>query len=393
MTQRPGSSSSEPKVITEGRAKIILPSGGALRKARPFYNPRMSLNRDLAILFLSAYFPASRHSRICDPMTGSGVRAVRYVLEAPNVSSVLAADVDPEAVEAAMLTVRRNRLEEKIRVIASDANLLLLNHSLEQFDLIDLDPFGSPAPFFESTLRATINGGVVAATATDMAPLTGARKQACLRKYGACAIRTEFEKEMAVRILAGCLARIAAMLQLGASVVFSYAFDHYVRIQVAIAKGRAAANASIKSLGFLEYCPICLRRDSRKALDSFRMTCEDCGSKTEASGPIWLGELWGGRMAHDMLERTPALECSRLPEVQGLLMRIEDETKAPPFHYRTDALARTLKIKPPGRDAILQALRDEGYRASRTHFSPIGFRTDASSREIGSVMKSLPQKP
>ena len=81
----------------------------------------MSLNRDLAILFTISHFPKDRLLQLCDPMAGSGVRAVRYALEAPNVASVVAADRLPDAAELARETVRLNNVEDKVFVIEADA--------------------------------------------------------------------------------------------------------------------------------------------------------------------------------------------------------------------------------------------------------------------------------
>lgn len=168
------------KRVVEGKVTVVLPAKRLTRRTGVFYNQRMDLNRDLAILFASSHFPTWMRIRVCDPMTGSGVRAARYVLESSNVASVLAADKDPDTVEAARRTIQLNGVDAKVSVLERDANLLLTEHSENRFDLVDLDPFGSPAPFFESALRATNDGGVVAATATDMGPLTGARAASML---------------------------------------------------------------------------------------------------------------------------------------------------------------------------------------------------------------------
>jgi tRNA (guanine26-N2/guanine27-N2)-dimethyltransferase len=375
----------------EGKARLVLPiqEEGA---PRVFYNPKMNLNRDIAILFTSSYFPSSRQLRLCDPMTASGVRAVRYVLETPNVLSVLAADNDLYTVEVAKATARINRLTENISVVESDANRLLSNHTRERFDLIDLDPFGSPAPFFENALRATSDGGVLAATATDMGPLTGARASACMRKYGVRPIRSEFGKEMAVRILAACLCVIAGRLELGIEIPFSHASDHYARIYATVRKGRSSANLSAEFLGFLEYCPECLRRSAHRRLESIRSSCQDCGNKTRIGGPIWLGPIWNRDTVQAMIERTPALQSSRLSEIQNILTSISEENTGPAFHYATDAFSRRLGLKPPSLRQVLNALKDGGFEATRTHFKATGFRTNAPSQDIKSILYRLTKK-
>ncbi len=352
----------------------------------------MSLNRDLAVLFSASHFPTWRQLRLCDPMTGSGVRAARYVLETTNVANVVAADRDLKAVEAARRTIRLNGLDGKITVIESDANLLLLGHLQDRFDLVDLDPFGSPVPFFESALRATAEGGIIAATATDMGPLTGARPAACLRKYAARAIRTEFEKEIAVRILAGCMVSIAGRLDLGVKIVFAHASDHYGRVYASLTKGKTSANQSTKLLGFLQYCPNCLMRDSANSLESIHKVCRSCGSQVNTGGPIWLGSLWDSDTVQMMMKRTPTLASSRLSEIQITLSRIAEELAVRAFYYRTDTFARTLRMKPPGIVQVLEALRIAGHQASRTHFHPNGFRTTAQIEEITSLLRTLSKK-
>jgi tRNA (guanine26-N2/guanine27-N2)-dimethyltransferase len=371
----------------EGKVRLRLTERTEAPEQVVFYNSKMNLNRDIAILFSQSHF--SRKIRVCDPMTGSGIRAARYVVESPNVYFVVAADTDGNAVEAAKQTAQINGVDDKISILESDANLVLLGSTQERFDLVDLDPFGSPAPFFESAARATIDGGVIAATATDMGPLTGARAAACVRKYGIRPVRAEFEKEMAIRTLAACLATIAGRLELGVEIVFSHASDHYARIYAAIRKGRAFANQSAKMMGFIVYCPECLNRTSHYSLESINTRCEYCGASTRIGGPIWLGSIWDAQTVRGMIQHTPSLESSRMSEVQNLLTLIDEEKSAPPFHYRTDLFAHTLKTKPPPMGQFLDAVREKGYESTRTHFHPNGFRTDAKTSEIASLIQSL----
>ena len=375
--------------VEEGKARVRF----SPQTARVFYNPKMSLNRDLAVLFASSYFPNSLELRVCDPTTASGVRAARYALEVPNVAKVIAADRHPDAVELASQTVLLNGLEGRVSVVASDANLLLLNHVNERFNIVDLDPFGSPAPFFESSLRATTDGGILAATATDMGPLSGARAAACVRKYGVRSVRTEFEKEMAVRILAGCLVTIAGRLELGISIKFSHATDHYARLYAFVTKGRKAANESSAKLGFIQYCPTCLARQATYSLDSITINCEFCSGKTRIGGPIWLGSLWDSSTVESMIQHTPTLRSSRLSEIQKALACIKEETDSPPFYYTTGVVAKITKAKPVSLNRVLNILKQEGFIASRTHFNPTGFHTNAPANEIARLLRDTWNKP
>jgi len=374
--------------VVEGRARVQFTS----RSSNVFYNPKMSLNRDLAILFTISHFPKGRELQLCDPMAGSGVRAVRYALETSNVARVLAADRQPDAVELARETVRLNNVESKVSVIESEAYTLLANNPRERFDLIDLDPFGSPSPFFESALRATADGGVLAATATDMGPLSGARPGACKRKYGVAPISVEFEKEIALRTMASALSTTAAKLELGINLAFSHATDHYARLYATVIKGRKAANESLRNLGFVTHCPNCLNRTTTSSLSPIHGECENCGSQTSVGGPFWLGLLWDRETVSRMIQHTPLLLSSRLSEVQKTLNYIENEVDSPPFYFTTDAAAAIFRTKPPSISTLLSSLRGIGYQASRTHFNPRGFRTDAPTPQVASLFRTLTNK-
>ena len=100
----------------------------------------------------------------------------------------------------------------------------------KRFDIVDIDPFGTPAPFLDSAFRAIRNNGLVASTATDLAPLCGVHAKACVRKYGGRPMRTEYCHELAVRLLAGCTATLAAKHDIGIRVLFSHSSEHYIRL-------------------------------------------------------------------------------------------------------------------------------------------------------------------
>jgi tRNA (guanine26-N2/guanine27-N2)-dimethyltransferase len=301
---------------------------------------------------------------------------------------VIAADANPKSVQSATRMIELNDVGDKVSVVQEEANVLLISHMADRFDLIDLDPYGSPAPFFENTLRATTDGGVIAASATDMAPLTGTRSAACFRKYGVKPVRTEFEKEMAARTLAANLAIVAGKLELGVTLAFSHASDHYVRIYVDIMKGKKAANESMKFLEYLKYCPGCLKRTHDSSLDQIEPIC-NCGNKVRVGGPFWFGPLWNISTIDRMSENCLMIQSSRLSELQNLLGRIRGEAEAPALYYRVDALSHVLRIRPPKISDVLTTLQEKQFSAVRTHFHPNGFRTDAPHQEVVSVVRGL----
>ena len=361
--------------------------------SKVFYNPKMGINRDLAVLFIGAHFSHSKKLRLCDPTTGSGVRTARYLLETGNVAYAVAADRDPEAAELAALTIKLNALEDRTVVVHADVHTLLSQHYTDRFDVVDLDPFGSPTAFFDSALRATASDGVIAATATDMGPLSGARPGACIRKYGVWPVGVEFEKELAVRTLASCLVRTAATLELGIDIAFSHATDHYARLYAVVSKGRKAANESLTKLGYLSYCPTCLHRSESRDLCLIQTSCARCAAQCKVGGPFWLGSLWQRHTVESMIQRTPTLSQARISEVQKILHRVHEEIDSAQFYYTTGRVASVHHVKPPELALLIHSLRKHGYNASRTHFNPTGFRTNATLDAIVDSFRLVAEKP
>src|SRR4030043_639061 len=115
-------------------------------------------------------------------------------------------DINERAVKLAKRNVHLNGLNERVTVQHKDVNCLLSCHGAprKRFDVVDVDPFGSPVPYLDSAIRALRNNSLLAVTATDMAPLCGVHTKACLRKYGGKPLRTENCQEQAGRFLAGC---------------------------------------------------------------------------------------------------------------------------------------------------------------------------------------------
>lgn len=72
--------------------------------------------------------------------------------------------------------------------------------SFQRFTVVDLDPYGSPAPFLDAALQGVVDGGLLMVTCTDMAVLCGNHGETCYSKYGAYPVRAKFCHEM-VRFL------------------------------------------------------------------------------------------------------------------------------------------------------------------------------------------------
>lgn len=107
----------------------------------------------------SSSVPTPNGIRILDALAATGLRSIRYLKEIPGVESVTINDLLPKATEAALQNVIRNEVSTdrfrgfptflkrncRVRICTGDACLLMFQHRdpLMQFDVIDLDPYGS----------------------------------------------------------------------------------------------------------------------------------------------------------------------------------------------------------------------------------------------------------
>ena len=67
---------------------------------------------------------------------------------------------------------------------------------------------------------------------------------------------------------------------------------------------------------------------------------------------------------------------------------MKGEVGLPPWFYEIHKTCARLNIQPPPKtEALLKSLQDEGFRAVRTHFSPIGIKTDADICSFGKALK------
>jgi tRNA (guanine26-N2/guanine27-N2)-dimethyltransferase len=111
-----------------------------------------------------------------------------------------------------------------------------------QWDVIDLDPYGSAAPFIDGAVQAIVHGGLLCVTCTDMAALGGSHPETCFGRYhGSMPLqRASYLQEMAVRIVLYALATAAAKYGRTIHPVLSVGMDFYIRIFCTVHDDKAA---------------------------------------------------------------------------------------------------------------------------------------------------------
>jgi tRNA (guanine26-N2/guanine27-N2)-dimethyltransferase len=192
------------KKVREGSAEIIVPEESLRKNSETFYNPAMEYQRDLTMAALRVYRGmAGKDISICDPLAGTGIRAVRMLKEVPGIGSMAVNDGNPKAVELIRKNLKANfpgKRKAPARVLNKNANMLFLGMR-RGFDCIDIDPFGSPVTFLFNAGYALRDGSLFGITATDTGALCGSFPATCLARYGIMTGRSDFFKELGVRVL------------------------------------------------------------------------------------------------------------------------------------------------------------------------------------------------
>lgn len=337
-----------------------------------FYNAAMRMDRDLNVAVLRALFPAGPAVRRgWEMLAATGVRGLRLVEE----TDVFARYDFTERNPAAFDTLERNVHESGHAGLATHLADAQRPLELSSFDYVDLDPFGTPAPFVDAALLALAPAGVLAVTATDMPVLTGVARGVCERRYGGRPVRGSQGPEGGLRILIAYLLREGAARSLPLVPVLGYVHDHYIRVFLVVARPGGAATLP-GQVG-----------DARELGDAGPAI-----AGTGPVGPLWLGPLFDPSLVARLEVPTTA---ERPEELQKFLDRLREESTADqPFYYEPNTLARELHLsEPPPLSGLIPALRGKGYAAARTHVRPNAFRTTAPRSVVQQVARSLRPGP
>jgi len=381
------------KWVMEGRARILVPaeSGAADPSKLPvFYNPASKISRDIAVLVTGEYLAGSADNSLIEPLAGCGVRAIRLLLETDVFEGGIINDINSRASVLMRINASSNMLRDRLTIYNLDANLLLSKVAAdgERASYVDIDPSGSPAPYLENAYRAVGRGGLLGASATDLAALSGTSASTARWRYGITLSKTIFPREVAMRSLVAFMVRTAARLGLAASPVLTLHHRHFLRVFTSVERGRMRAREAVSSVGYISYCPSCIRTEMVMELGDLSPICGSCGSRVHNLGPLWLGALSDREFAKRIVssrERDDPVYGSALRIIGGIAEELQDIAS----YYPVSELARKARLPPPKPSRLVQALIEHGFRASTTHHDHSAIKTDAGFNETLSVMKTL----
>jgi tRNA (guanine26-N2/guanine27-N2)-dimethyltransferase len=368
------------KEISEGKVKILVPDVKKPEDGEVFYNPGMEFDRNISVcvldVFLGSKVKKETHElkpqgmKACDSLAATGVRGIRYLAETP-LRKVWINDGNKKAVELIKKNLKLNKIKSgDVEVTNEDVNNLLRR---EKFDFVDIDPFGSPVPFLDSAARSFKKEGFLAITATDTAPLCGTYPKVALRRYGVKSLKTDYFKELGIRILISKVMKIFGSYDKIFIPKLSYSRRHYFRVYGEVKSGTEKADKILEQFGFISQCFSCGWRDL-----GFERKCLNCGKDTEIVERIYLGNIQDKEFCKKVLEEI----WKRGFRKEERLIRLLIEELEIPFYYDVHNLCKKSGKCVKNMQDIFSRLKEKAHRVSRTHFCPTGIKSDAPFSDI-----------
>ncbi len=371
--------------IIEGRTSLNVPSASLISREPPttpfFFNPAARVNRDISV----AITKVAKGDTFCDSLAGVGSRGVRIANEVSREICVTLVDFNERALRTARGNARANSVGERCEFVKSETNTFLFSRFRRdsKFDFVDLDPFGTPAPYLQGGFNAVAEGGVVSVTATDTAVLCGVYPEVAYRRYLSLPLRNEFKHETAIRLLLNACRRIAAMNDIGVEAVAAHSTKHYVRVYVRARVGATRADSSAKFEGFITSCRKCGHRVSSAEPI---VVCEQCTARVVPAGPVWVGPL-----ADTTVVGAAVAVCRRDGFDEGIqvLTGLIGVNEFPPYGYSLEEICANLGVPGVSRDKVMHRLSSTGYKVLRQPFEKTGLKTDATYSAVADTVRSL----
>ncbi|KAM5531216.1 hypothetical protein V8D89_015134 [Ganoderma adspersum] len=367
---------------------------------------------------------------ILEALSATGLRSIRYANEIPLVKHVIANDLSPAAVEAMRRNVELNDLhgrEEdppegssekvvrpaKVRVNEGDACALMYNHRTERnrVDVVDLDPYGTAAPFIDASVQCVNDGGLLCVTCTDMSVLaTTNYPEKCFSNYGGAPVKAEYCHEAALRLVLHTLATSAARYSRYIEPLLSLSIDFYVRLFVRVHSSPIDVKKVFSKTSVYYVCTGCqsfyeqplgrmVENVSQKGNVSLHFKahtgptvserCPECNSALHAAGPMWSGSLHDRTFVASVLSHVEANEdkYGTSARMKGMLTVAKEELDTP-FYFTPSKVSSHFHCVCPSLDETASALLHAGHKISRSHACAGSLKTTATPADIHDIFRS-----
>lgn len=410
--------------IKEGKAVVLTP-----KEDKVFYNPIQQFNRDLSVMGIKAWTELYMESKagerekankkrklengteekmeqkpfikILEALSATGLRAIRYGHEIPQVSKIVANDLLPEAVKSIDRNIEYNQLTDKVESNLGDA-IKFMSSTNEKFHVIDLDPYGTATPFIDSAIQGIRDEGLLLVTCTDAGVLAGSGyPEKCFALYGGhnfgnSNVSGEANHEAGIRLILNMIATNAAKYKKTIEPLVSLSIDFYFRLLIKVKTSPIEVKQLASKTMLTYYCTGCGNKlnqllgrvvESGKQNKKFQVPklvninskCEYCEGNYNIAGPMWYGNLHNEEFINRMLkvnaDSDKEVYCTT-ERIKGMLTLAKNEMELP-FYFNLNQLSSLFKSPPIPINDFCRSVGNLGYNVSLTHAKKNCIKTDA----------------
>lgn len=393
--------SQEFNTVQEGKATILTP-----KQDEVFYNPIQQFNRDLSIMAIKAY-DEIRHEKIqaikkksknkrtklnglkiLESLAASGLRSCRYGLEIPEAGKIVANDMLAEAVKSINKNVEYNKLTDKVVANQGDA-IKFMGSTDEKFHIVDLDPYGTAAPFIDSAIQCLEDDGMLLVTCTDAGVLAGSGyPEKCFALYGGnnfgnAYVNGESNHEVGIRLILNLIASTAAKYKKTIEPMLSLSIDYYFRVLVKVktspinVKNHASETMltyGCNGCGHKIVQPLGMKNNTKfqypKLQGPISSNCQYCGISYNVAGPMYAGNLHNREFIDKVLKINESSDkeiYATHERIKGMLTLASNELDDAPFFFNLNQLCSIFKSPPISIEQYTKAVGNLGYKVSLTH--------------------------
>ncbi|KAF8850665.1 N2,N2-dimethylguanosine tRNA methyltransferase [Acephala macrosclerotiorum] len=384
---------------------------------------------------------------ILDALSATGLRALRYAQEIPFTTSITANDLLKEATKTIELNVKHNKLEGKITAVTGNA--LSHMYSLvgedakdgksKKYDVIDLDPYGTAAPFLDAAIQAVRDdGGLLCVTCTDAGVwASNGYPEKAYSLYGGVPMKGQMSHEAGLRLILHSIATTAARHGVAIEPLLSLSIDFYARVFVRVYKSPADVKYLAGKTMMVYNCDTGCGAWTTQMVARNKVSenkngtpqwkhvfsqgptvsnsCRHCGFKTHIAGPMWAGPIHSPEFIKKILDGLPSVSKDTYhttARIEGMLtlaleevlpdLEADTSPTAPsktkkdfdpaaidpaPLLFIPSALSKVIHCITPVENSFRGALRYLGYRVTRSHTKPGSIKTDAPWEVIWEIMR------
>ncbi|KAI0703622.1 N2,N2-dimethylguanosine tRNA methyltransferase [Cytidiella melzeri] len=374
---------------------------------------------------------------ILEALSATGLRSIRYAKEIPLVKYVIANDLSPTAAQAMRRNVEINGLgaekssegeeanvahtirkgagsQGKVRVNEGDACALMYNHRAPgaRVDVVDLDPYGTAAPFIDAAVQCVTDGGLLCVTCTDLAVLASTNySEKCFSNYGGVSVKTEYCHESALRLVLHTISTSAARYGRYIQPLLSLSIDFYVRLFIRVSTSPIEVKRLASKTSTYYVCSHCqsfyeqplgktvttTHEGNGLTIHNFKVhsgppvadRCVECNSVLHVAGPMWNGPIHEKDFVSKVLGHVEHHEgkYGTAPRMKGMLTVAKEELDTA-FYFTPSKVASFFHCVCPSLPQITNALLHAGHMVSRSHACPGSLKTPAGRDVIHDIFRS-----